>query len=122
MSAARDARSLEQLLDDLAAATPAPGGCCAAAWTCALAASLVEMTAAFATGRSDLAERHTRMEQIRARARKLRGRGLELGERELQSYEPVLEALRLPKGDPERAARLDSALAVAGPGGSSFEP
>ncbi|MBA2636837.1 MAG: cyclodeaminase/cyclohydrolase family protein, partial [Solirubrobacterales bacterium] len=34
-------RPLSELLDALAARTPAPGGGCAAAWGCAIAAGLV---------------------------------------------------------------------------------
>ena len=43
------------------------------------------------------------------RARELRSRALELAEIELHAYEPVLEALRLPREDPERAARVQAA-------------
>jgi formiminotetrahydrofolate cyclodeaminase len=47
------------------------------------------------------------------RAGALRDRALELVERERESYAPVLEALRLPASDPERATRLATALAGA---------
>jgi formiminotetrahydrofolate cyclodeaminase len=113
VSTALAGRALERLLEDVAAPTPAPGGGCATAWTCALAASLVEMTAAFTTGRPDLAERHDRMRESADRARSLRAAALELGERELHAYGPVLDALRLPKDDPERSIRLGAALSDA---------
>jgi formiminotetrahydrofolate cyclodeaminase len=106
-------RALERLLEDVAAATPAPGGGCAAAWTCGLAASLVEMTAAFTIGRADLADRHERMRAIAARSRSLRVAALELGERELHSFEPVLAAMRAPRDDPARPERLAAALSDA---------
>jgi methenyltetrahydrofolate cyclohydrolase len=38
---------------------------------------------------------------------------MELAERELTSYGPVLEASRLPKDDPTRTERLDKALSDA---------
>jgi formiminotetrahydrofolate cyclodeaminase len=101
MSALAD-RSFNALLDDVAAQTPSPGGGCAAAWTCALAAALTQMAAEFGDG-EDLA-------QLAAR---LRADALDLGERELDSYAPVLEALRLPRSDPERAERLRAALSAA---------
>jgi methenyltetrahydrofolate cyclohydrolase len=63
-----------------------------------MAAALVEMAARFA-GEWDLAHR----------ARDQRTRALELAEVELNAYEPVLEALRLPRDDPERPARLAAA-------------
>ena len=48
-----------------------------------------------------------------ARARELRAEALELAERELTAYAPVLEASRLPKDDPTRGERLQSALSGA---------
>jgi methenyltetrahydrofolate cyclohydrolase len=89
------------LVEQIGAATPAPGGGSTAACACALAAALVEMAAAIA--RSGEAER----------MRVLRDQALGLAERELGSYEPVLEARRLPTDDPERARRIDAALTEA---------
>jgi formiminotetrahydrofolate cyclodeaminase len=43
------------------------------------------------------------------RAGELRSRALKLAEIELHAYEPVLEALRLPREDPERADRVSAA-------------
>jgi len=63
------------------------------------------MAAAFGTGAGG--------EQADSGARALRERALELAEVELHAYEPVLEALRLPGEDPERAARVDAAQAEA---------
>jgi len=63
-----------------------------------MAAALVEMAARFA-GEWDVAHR----------ARDQRNRALELAEIELNAYEPVLEALRLPRDDPERSPRLVAA-------------
>jgi formiminotetrahydrofolate cyclodeaminase len=95
--------TLRELLDSVAARTPAPGGGSAAALTASIAAGLVQMTARFTVGREDAADE----------AGVLRERLLELGERELHAYEPVLEALALDAGDPERAARLRGALSEA---------
>jgi formiminotetrahydrofolate cyclodeaminase len=94
-------RSLSDLLDELAAQTPAPGGGTSAAWATAIAAALVEMAARFTPGAS--AER----------AAELRAHALELAEHELSAYAPVLEASRLPKDDPSRAERLTKALSDA---------
>src|SRR5262249_14523320 len=43
------------------------------------------------------------------RAGQLRTRALELAEIELHAFEPVLEALRLPREDPERDSRVSAA-------------
>jgi methenyltetrahydrofolate cyclohydrolase len=87
----------------VAARTPAPGGGSVAATATALAASLVEMAASF-TG--DLDPQFQRAGELRTRA-------LELAEIELHAYEPVLEALRLPREDPERAGRVSAAQTEA---------
>jgi formiminotetrahydrofolate cyclodeaminase len=57
------------------------------------------MAAAFAPDRLEAA----------GRARELRARALGLAEVELHAYEPVLEALRLPRDDPERSPRVSAA-------------
>ena len=100
--AASAQRSLGSLLLDLAARTPAPGGGCARAWAGALAAALGEMIAAFAHD-----------PQAAARATALRAELLAAGEREMTSYEPVLKASRIPKTDPSREQRLETALSQA---------
>ena len=96
------AEPLGSFLDEVAAATPAPGGGSSAAVTLALGAALVEMSASLA-GDSGAA----------ARAASLRAEALELAEEELSSYAPALEAMRLPRDDPSRAARVGEALLEA---------
>jgi formiminotetrahydrofolate cyclodeaminase len=93
---------LSDFLGDVAAAAPAPGGGSSAAVALALGASLIEMSASLG-GDSESA----------ARLAALRAEALELAERELTSYEPVLEAVRLPKDDPSRAGLLEEALLEA---------
>ena len=97
--------SLGEVLDRLAEKTPAPGAGSTAALVCSLAAALLEMTAAFDTTPMGSA--------CAVRAAALRDRALELADRELHSYEPVLRALRLPASDPERETRVASAMAAA---------
>jgi methenyltetrahydrofolate cyclohydrolase len=96
-------RSLDELLDAVAARTPAPGGGSTAACAAALAAALTEMAANFAPDAVAAFER----------AGKLRTRALEQAEVELHAYKPVLEALRLLPDDPEREARISTARAQA---------
>jgi methenyltetrahydrofolate cyclohydrolase len=92
---------LAHLLDAVAAPTPAPGGGSSVGIACALAAALVERAAGIgATGDAGA-------------ARALRARALELAERELTSYAPVLEARRLPAEDPARPGRIVAALEEA---------
>jgi formiminotetrahydrofolate cyclodeaminase len=99
---------LSQILEDVASATPAPGGGSSAACTCALAAALVEMAA-----RLGLARGAGPPPGAPERARVLRERALRLAERELSAYLPVLEASRLPADRPDRQGRLRTALSEA---------
>jgi formiminotetrahydrofolate cyclodeaminase len=112
MSALAD-RSLGQLLEQVAAESPSPGGGSSCALACALAAGLAEMAAAFTLSRAEYAERHKRMAVLRARAGELRAEALELAESELTVYGAVLDALREPEDAPGRAERLDAALSDA---------
>jgi formiminotetrahydrofolate cyclodeaminase len=93
---------LNELLERVAARTPAPGGGSAIAMSCAVSAGLVEMAAQFAPAGSPAAD-------VGRRAAELRALALSLAETELDSYLPVLEALRLPESDPARQERLDTA-------------
>jgi formiminotetrahydrofolate cyclodeaminase len=61
------------------------------------------MAARFTPGREDVA----------GEGALLRERLLELGERELHAYAPVLEAFALDAGDPDREERLREALSAA---------
>jgi formiminotetrahydrofolate cyclodeaminase len=105
--------TLRELLDSLAAHTPAPGGGTAAAFAAASAAALVQMAARFTEGRADHADAHARMSEVVARADELRARLVELAEIELHAFEPVLDAIRLPRDDPDRGDRVAEALSNA---------
>ena len=100
--------TLEQLLDEVAAATASPGGGACCGWAAALAAALIEMAAGVAEARGvDAAARDAgvdaggadidgpaRMARIRLRANDLRRQATELAERDRDSYGPVLAAQR----------------------------
>jgi formiminotetrahydrofolate cyclodeaminase len=103
--------TVAELLERLAAKTPAPGGGTAAALAGATAAALTEMAAAYALTRAggDPEE----MTASRYRAAALRARLLELAEGDLGAYEPVLEALALERSDRRRAEALSTALSEA---------
>jgi formiminotetrahydrofolate cyclodeaminase len=101
---------LASLLDEVARATPAPGGGSSAAFTAALAAALVEMAARLALERDPAS---ALAPEVPGRAAALRAEALDLADRELSTYEPVLHAVRLPKEDPARAERLETALLEA---------
>ena len=70
-------RPLRDVLSELAARQPVPGGGASAAWACALGAGLVEMAAAYGD-----------LDAIGGEARELRARALELAERDGEGYAP----------------------------------
>lgn len=109
------ARPLAELLDDLAAGTPAPGGGSSVGWTCAIAAGLVEMAAGITLAREagEASPGAARLPECARRASDLRAQALTMAELELHAYEPVLAALRLPQTALERLGRLDAALSEA---------
>ncbi len=104
-------RTLAQVLAQIAAREPAPGGGTAAAVGAATGAALVEMAAAFALGSAEGDER--RPGRVRDRAGALRAELLTLAEADLSSYLPVLEALALDRDSPQRMPALRAALSAA---------
>jgi formiminotetrahydrofolate cyclodeaminase len=98
--------SVGELLERVAARTPAPGGGSTAAVTCALAAGLVEMAARFAQSDSPAGA-------VAHRAGELRGVALQLAEDDLRAYAPVLDAQRLPESAPDRRQRVAAARSRA---------
>ena len=114
MSALAD-RSLGQLLEQVAAESASPGGGSSSALACALAAGLVEMTAAFTLARSEYADRHERMARVRARARgELRAEAVELAERELTRLRRgARRAARCPRTRRGAHERLEAAMSDA---------
>ena len=93
---------LASFLDEVARATPSPGGGSSAGVALGLAAALVEMAARLA-GDTNTA----------SRAGELRTHALELAERDLSSYALVFDAMRLPHDDPSRSGRVEEALLEA---------
>ena len=106
-------QSLHDLLDEVAAQRPAPGGGCSAAWAGAFGAGLVEMAASFTLARPKYAGVHSRMGDMRREAKTLRRRLVELAEADAEAYEPVLAALRMPERHPLRERRLEEAQSNA---------
>lgn len=100
-------------LDQLASASPAPGGGSAAAYAGAMAAGLVSMVAGLTIGKKKYAEVESSMQAILAEAETLRhSLAAEVSE-DAAAFDAVLTAVRLPKDTPEqqtrRAAEIENA-------------
>lgn len=96
----------EQFVTAVAAPTPTPGGGSVSALAAALAAALGEMVSGLTLKRKSYAAHHHTLKQALDRLSQLRNRLLENIDRDAQSYEAVLAALKLPKSsESEQAAR-----------------
>ena len=104
MSELSDA-SLGDFLDGVGARTPAPAAGAVAAVTVASAASLVAMAARFAKD-----EHGADSSESAAEAEWVRHEVLALGQADGAAYGAVLEALRIPRSQPQRQEQIDHAL------------
>ena len=106
-----DGLSLATLTDRVASTDPAPGAGPSLAWTCSLAAALVEMGVSAITlpkdGRDVAA-----VERRRERAAALRAAALDLADEDMAAYTAVLEVLRR-RAEPGHGGRLRAALSAA---------
>jgi glutamate formiminotransferase/formiminotetrahydrofolate cyclodeaminase len=84
-------------LDDLAAATPTPGGGAAAAYTGAEGAALVVMVARLTLGKKKYADVETQMKEILTQAERLRRDLTAAIEKDSAAFTAVLAAFKLPK-------------------------
>lgn len=98
--------TVKAFLDELASASPAPGGGSTAALAGALASALCGMVARLTLGREKLRDRWPAMEEVAAEADRLRARFLGLVDEDSEAYLSTVAARKLPKGtDDERTAR-----------------
>lgn len=87
-------------LDDLAAATPTPGGGSAAAHAGAMGAALVAMLARLTIGKKKYATVEAQMNEILAQAERLRRELTAAVEEDSAAFEGVISAFKLPKDTP----------------------
>lgn len=108
----------DAFLDALAAASPAPGGGSASAYSGAAGAALVAMVARLTIGKKKYAAVEARMITILERAEALRRSLSAAVEEDAAAFEAVMQALKLPKGNPVeieiRQRAIDQATIQAG--------
>lgn len=101
------------LLDALAAKSPAPGGGFAAAAVGALASALGGMVLAYSLGKKSLAEHEATNADAARRLETARALLLRLAREDASAYALVSELQRLPDGDARREADLPGAALAA---------
>lgn len=89
--------TMEQFLDELASAAPAPGGGSAAALSGAFGAALVAMVCRLTIGRKNYQNVSAQFEAILPRAEVLRVELLDLMQQDADAYGRVMSAYQLPK-------------------------
>ncbi len=100
-------------IEQVAAATAAPGGGSAAAYTGALGAALAEMVAGLTLGKKKYAAVEAEMQAIRIQAAKLRAELSHGVDDDAAAFEAVLGALKLPKASDEEHQARQAAVQVA---------
>jgi methenyltetrahydrofolate cyclohydrolase len=101
---------LHEIVESVAAREPTPGAGPSLAWTCALAAALVEMVSAVTLRKEP--DSPEAIEARRDRAHALRTTALSLADRDAAAYRDVLAAQRR-RDEPGHPQRLRQALADA---------
>ena len=105
-----EAVTLAGLFDQVAAASPTPGGGTAAAVAGALAASLVSMVAGLTVGRKKYAAHEAAMNDALREATVLRRNLMGLARLDSEAYEAVVKARSMPQATPAEAEAREKAL------------
>ncbi len=100
-------------LDEVAAATAAPGGGSAAAYAGALGAALVSMVAGLTIGKKKYIEVEAEMQAVRVQAEELRKELTDAVEDDSAAFEAVMGALKLPKSTEEEQEVRKTAIKIA---------
>ena len=105
--------SVATFLDRLASAAPAPGGGTAAALTGAMAAALVSMVCNLTIGKARYADAEVEMRDTLDRAEALRHELQQLGQADLEAFNRLSAAYKLPRTtDADVAIRRDAIQAL----------
>ncbi|MGE5486086.1 MAG: cyclodeaminase/cyclohydrolase family protein [Ignavibacteriales bacterium] len=109
-----ESATVAAFLNELASGSPAPGGGSASAMAGATGAALTSMVANLTIGRAKYRDNEPAMKEILGRSESARKEFARLVEEDMQSFDRVMEAYRLPKNSPEeveaRKAAIENAL------------
>ncbi len=101
--------SVEKFLDDLASASPTPGGGSAAAIMGAMGAALISMVCNVTLGKKGQEAAAPEMTAIRDESEKLRARLTAMVAEDVAAFDGLMAAYRLPKAsDEEKTRRLEA--------------
>ncbi|MBL6988157.1 MAG: glutamate formimidoyltransferase [Bacteriovoracaceae bacterium] len=106
-------QTLDKFIDILASDAPAPGGGSIAALAGTLSASLATMVTNLTHGKKDFKENWNRMEETGVEGQKLKVWFSNAIDRDTDSFNDVMDAMRLPKKTDEQKAARDQAVEKA---------
>ncbi len=101
---------LDAYIEDVASATPTPGGGSVAAICGSLSAALVRMVAGLAIGKEEYSASQKELERICDKSLKLQSRLIELAGEDSDAYEAVIEAIRMSKATPAKKAKREEEM------------
>jgi glutamate formiminotransferase/formiminotetrahydrofolate cyclodeaminase len=105
--------SLRDFVDELASDSPAPGGGSVSALAASVAAGLAAMVAVLSHTKKGFESKHDALDAIAVRAQALKDQMLEAVDADTAAFDRLLEAMRMPKDDPNRARAINDATAAA---------
>ena len=104
---------LTEMLTRLGSKEPAPGGGAAAAVVGAISAGLASMVVAYSIDKKSLAEHREKLSTASSLLVEIRTKLLEFADKDAEAYAGLNELWSLPKDDPKRVEKWDSALDLA---------
>ena len=96
--------------DEVSRDSPAPGGGSIAALAGSLAAALTSMVANFTFAKRKYRKRQPQMEELAKTAQRLKDELLRAVDEDTKAFEMVIEAMRLPQGNPEQEKLRSKAI------------
>jgi glutamate formiminotransferase/formiminotetrahydrofolate cyclodeaminase len=105
--------SIRDFVDELSSDSPAPGGGSVSALAASMAAGLASMVAVLSHSKKGFESKHDALDKIAVRAQALKDQLLAAVDADTAAFDRLLEAIRMPKDDPDRAAVIDDATVGA---------
>ena len=102
--------SVVSFTEQLASASPVPGGGCACALVAAVGVALGNMVGGHTLGKTQSSATEVHMRSIMEEAQYLRLRLLACVQKDAEAFEPLSRAYSIPKDDPDRDAILEKCL------------
>jgi glutamate formiminotransferase/formiminotetrahydrofolate cyclodeaminase len=105
--------SVRDFIDELSSDSPAPGGGSVSALAAAMGAALASMVAVLSHTKKGFESKQDALDRIAVRGQALKDRFVAAIDADTAAFDRLLEAMRMPKDDPNRGAALADATVAA---------